>query len=828
MRIRRSALLALLTMSVVACEDGPEQVFTPNEGDPAVQNGFDDTPRFTQPGQQGYDVDEENRDDTGRARFCSIAENEALIQRMVREPIVPNDSIGGVPMWNGNEPMQADLLIQDGAWCDPVEYANAFVWGPENEVIYLFNQDTRIVEAVIALQKYRGTLEGNFTGTREDGSIGPIPVKMSLRDRITIDGVPLDQASTGREDAADKERAWLNAGNVNKMYRMVRETHFGDEPYAPEYDCFEQQTCELIFANPEWLIFFRSSGVALVGSPEGQLTEVDLFPVRVAPFEEGASMRIGQGPDEVAPVFESGRRETCSIALSDGLAWSQFVDLCVGEGEGGEKTLSRASFNVYGQRDAVDVEFNGATFSFQRDVTQAAVLKDGERPAAEDKLFGISWTRTLAAPAAEFKQRTIAQLFKQKLEQRVREAVQQPAVGGGEPADAGVPETDAAVQSADAGVGVPADVDASSPLVPPVEQPTHPLLAWTLEIPPELLTDEADEPGPINQLTYQRDGAGDPRDWIGDVIADLRAVYAGLSPADRAVVDPRLAEATWIVEPFTDAIVEVFSHGRANTANAEKLFYNTDDRKWSIGFAYFTYEGEQYRLTVQFSLNFDSLSAVSIERGRSKLDDVYAGWNQRARPRPGLGQEKSPYYGADLARGDLETNPLALGGPGIQVLGFDRRLGTLDIELEAPREGGGSEKLELTVSGDPLEDRNGYLRQIRGRRYEFVPANVVQLQGRETSMIFWVEADGLIGRVAEGRFKHPVNLCPGLAISYGDDVRAKVAAFAEARGDQAFRDCEITYNYSANGNVLDEVVSLTNRVSFTISADRAVQVNLWR
>jgi hypothetical protein len=95
-------------------------------------------------------------------------------------------------------------------------------------------------------------------------------------------------------------------------------------------------------------------------------------------------------------------------------------------------------------------------------------------------------------------------------------------------------------------------------------------------------------------------------------------------------------------------------------------------------------------------------------------------------------------------------------------------------------------------------------------------------------MIFWVEADGLIGRVAEGRFKQPVNLCPGLPIRFGDDLRARVESFAATAGEQAFRDCEIVFNYSANGNVLDEVVSLTNRVGFTTSADRAVQVNLWR
>jgi hypothetical protein len=438
----------------------------------------------------------------------------------------------------------------------------------------------------------------------------------------------------------------------------------------------------------------------------------------------------------------------------------------------------------------------------------------------------------LAAQSPEFRPRTLALLFKEKLEQRLREAVRLPAIGGG------MPEADAAVDPpvVDAGLDAsPPEADAGAPIAPqadaavapgPIPAPAHPLLAWTLDIPADLLTDEADAPRPLDQLTYDRDGID--RGWVADVIADVQAAYAGLSDADRALVDPRVAQATWIVEAFTDAILDVYSYGRVNAAQAKKLFYNTDDKKWSIGFAYFTDEGEQYRLVVQFSLNFDALTAVSVQRGRSTLDAVYASWNQRGRPRPGLGQEKSPYYGADLARLAIDDNALALGGPGIEVQGFNRQLNTLDIRLSAPRDGGGVEKIELTVAGAPIEDRNGYLRQTRGRRFEFVPANVVELQGRETSMIFWVEADGLIGRVAEGRFKQPVNLCPGLPIRFGDDLRARVESFAATAGEQAFRDCEIVFNYSANGNVLDEVVSLTNRVGFTTSADRAVQVNLWR
>jgi hypothetical protein len=95
-------------------------------------------------------------------------------------------------------------------------------------------------------------------------------------------------------------------------------------------------------------------------------------------------------------------------------------------------------------------------------------------------------------------------------------------------------------------------------------------------------------------------------------------------------------------------------------------------------------------------------------------------------------------------------------------------------------------------------------------------------------MLFWVEADGRIGKISEGGFKHPIELCPGLSISFGDDLRGKVEEFVATKGAAAWQACDIVFNYSANGNVLDEVASLTNQVSFYASNGRAYQANIWR
>jgi hypothetical protein len=619
---------------------------------------------------------------------------------------------------------------------------------------------------------------------------------------------------------------------------MVRETFFGDEAFPEDFSCLDAKVCDVIFlADKVTRVDITDSGLIVVFQPEGQIVAMSVFPVRVAPFEAETAVNMGEG-DTFGPEFASVNRPDCQVGLLESLDYADFRERCIGSGENSEKTLQRANFNVHSQRDGVDVEFNGATFTFKRDMDAdgAKVFKDGERPVDGDELRGFSWSRNLSAPVAEFRPRTLARLFKTKLEQRIREAVDAPAIGGGEGADGGVSadaalpiDVDAAVPVESPDAAIPVATDAAAPVPDareaPVVAPAHPFLAWELDLPRDLEEDAADEPRPIEQITYKKGNT--QRDWLADVVAGVRADFGALTPEQQAQVDPRVIEATWLLETFTDTIIETFTHGHVNDELAVKRFFNTDDKRWSVGYANFILEGVPYRVVVQFSLNFDALTYVGVTKGYTAVDRIYNSWNERAREKPTLG-EKSPYYGIDLAKLEPAKNNLALGASGITVKGFDRKLNTLDIEIYEAVGDEGATKHSYTVSGDPIEDRNGYLKQIRGQRWEFVPANVVYLNGSETSMIFWVEGNGKIGRISEGGFKQAVELCPGLPIRFGDDVREKIEGFVATKGEAAWRACEIVFNYSINGNVLDEVVSLTNQVSFYTSNGRATQANLWR
>lgn len=820
----RRVLVPIVAASLwlAGCEEGPNQIFTPNTGDPAQQNGQTPGEPFFQDGNQDYTSTAGTNDNEGRARFCSERENTRVIEALVQKPIVPDVELGGVPLRNPDgTPLHADQLVGTPLWegdtlitgqtmierenglCDPTVYLNALTWGPTNEVIAFINEETRLLEELAVTQDYLGTMEGAYTRMTEDGGTEQAEFLVRMRDRIQLGGAELDEY-TSQANQASRPRAWLNHANINAMYRAIRETWFGAESIDPAYDCVASKVCSIFYQTEEaqevrqqTQLYFVDSGVILIFSPDGEITALLIEPVRVAPFETAVAFDFGPDAETVAPTLASSAVPGCDIKLGTGMTWGDFKRDCVQDGD--TRTLDRVDYNVYSQRNGVTASFNGVDLGFTRRVSERGVLRDGERPNDADELTSMTFTRTLNAPVAEFVPATLAAAYKARLEARLQAAVTLPEAAADEEE--------------------PVDPENPDEPVEPAE-PAHPFLAFELEIPDTLSA----EPAPIEQLFYT-DADGNTLNWNNTVIQEIRDLYETLTPEQKAMVDPQVIEPMWIIEPYVDAVLDAFTHGQSNGRDAVKQFRNTDDRRWVIGYANFIQDDVPYRVTVQYSQNYGAVTAVTIGGGWGEIDEILQGWNDSLRPNRGLVDPPYPYYSADLALNP--ANPFGLNGTGITVLGFDRQLGTLDVELQrfTPN---GPQLVPITVTGEPIEDRNGYLRQIRGERYEFVPAHQVSLSGLETGMLAYVEADGQIGRIGMGGFKQPMSLCPGLRIEYGDDLPRTIQAWVDEVGVDRYRECEIVFNYSDNGNVLDGVASLANRISFVAVNKRAVQVDVWR
>ena len=70
--------------------------------------------------------------------ILAIEEAEAQIRQMVSAPVIPDVSVGGIPLLDANgEPYIVDSLSrpEDGKFADPTyAYADAFIWGATQSV----------------------------------------------------------------------------------------------------------------------------------------------------------------------------------------------------------------------------------------------------------------------------------------------------------------------------------------------------------------------------------------------------------------------------------------------------------------------------------------------------------------------------------------------------------------------------------------------------------------------------------------------------------------------------------------------------------------------
>jgi hypothetical protein len=750
-----------------------------------MQNAIKSTPQspsFTLPGHRGFEEMTEG-DSKDRARFCDEAEATMQVAKMIEEPVIPDVSVGGVPLWGEDgQPLLADDLLgspADGKLCDPSgKYANAFAYGPLNEIIIIFDSETRLVTDLQVNTGYRGVLAGKV---EHDGVTEEVFIR--TRDKVRIGGTgdrggrELTEYSSSTQQAS-RTNSWLNHHNITLMYAMIRQTFFDGEALPDDFDCVAERRCDVIYNSSDeespqqTTVVFQDSGITLVFSPEGQVVYVLASPVRKATFELAGAVTLGDG-QVVEPILQSGSLEGCSIQLNKLTTWGDFRKSCIVD-DGG-RDLSRANYDVHGQRDGVTVEFDGVQLDFLRKTSEAPVFEDGEAPSDTDKLYGITYTRSFPAPSVQFIASNLALDYIARLKEHLASSL--------------------------------------SPDAPP----EHPFANVEIPIPADL----SQAPQRIGELEFMGE-SGEPESFVAVVVQAIRDAYANLPLDLQAMVDPAAVTELALINPFVGAVMSAFSFGQSDGADAFTAYQSTDNNRWAIGISHFIQGGAAYRMIVQYSLYFGAVTAVTIQRGTSEVDELFAAVAQASIAQ---GVTTSPYYDARLSSTRLTWNPYRLGGDGITVGDVDRKNDMLTVQLANMASGG---RLELKVPGARIEDRSGFLRPLRGERSEFVPSHQVTLAGKETVMTFHVMEDGTIGRVQQNQFKAPMTLCPGLRLAFGDDVREWVDAWHAAVGDSAYQNCELVFHTSQDGHVLSGVSSIANRVQFETVAGRAVNVAVWR
>jgi len=800
-RILGSAVI--LSASLIGCEDGPSfegpsQIFDSTHDEfTDVTNGIAGNDPWSVDEGRGFES-ESSGDSVGRARFCDQSQADAQVQEMITAPIVPDDSIGKIPLWGEDyTPLLADSLLgspSDSKFCDPSgTYANAFTFGPLNEIVVIFNEETRLIDYVYAQPGYLGALEGsakNAEGTEQK-------IWIRAGDPIRVGNLEL------KDDAPDSAAHWANPVNINHIHRMIRGTFFPAAPApALDFDCLGARICRILEIGAERALRIEDSGVVLAFPANGGAVQfIMVQPVRVAPFEAAMDMSFGAAalPDPVAPpetpvdpeepiepapalaglspVFESNVFENCSLKLDGKTTWAKFKSGCIKA----DDTLNRGSFDVLSGRGAVRVDFNGVFLTFLH--AKGDPLEDGARPADGDVLIGVSFTDNLNGSFAQWVPQSLGAHFKDRFEATVKGSLL-----------ASVPD--------------------------------HPFNSFSLGALPQLST-TAESLSPLMGMT----DAG-PVDLVNSYVSTAQQAYAALTAEQAAYVNPDLPKKTFLVAPFVEAALLVLTGGHSDEPLSVLYTVPSDDSLYVIGRAHFTIDGVPYRVFAQYNFVFGGIVYLGMERGFNSNDaPVNAAAAEFAKVVPALASNYYEHWlGLMPLNGYPFPNPFALGATNISVTGVDRQLNMLNVEIASTDGEGAPKTYKLKVRGAHIDDGSGFDRQTEGETSEFLRSHAISFDGRETALQVHVDANGTVQQTTQFTFKGPVYLC-GVGtppeIVYGQDVRATLDAFAR-QNPQAYRDCGIVFNYSPNGNVLNSVASVINKVSITLSGGRAVTVSAWQ
>lgn len=728
---------------------------------------------------------------------------------MVSAPIIPDQAAGLFPLWGSDgAPVNVDALLgkptagKDDLFCDPSYVVDGiYGFGSSLEVVVFFNEETRLVEQILLRPGYKGRLEGPVQRGRET-----LAIQIQPRFKVKLGTSELTEYAYDKNQA-EKPNSWLNHDNITAIYWMIQQTFFNPEetkqPLPAGFNCVEDQLCDIIFtagADPSipqvTAVRFLDSGITLQFAPDGIVTEILMEPVRIAPFERaGVFSFLDATQTRMAPRFVSSFVPDCAIELAQGQTWAQFQRRCVtGNADEQKRILNRINYSVATQRDAVSAGFNGADLSFMRPTSQRPVFQDGDRPEGADSLLGVTLTRSMSAKVSEFVARDLAQAYVRRL--------------------ANLVNTDLVAR------GAPGN---------------HPL--WNLETRiGSNIQYLSDRPQRIGELFY-RLPSGEQVSWLPEVIETVRGVFARLSPEQRRVVSPNVGDPVYLIEPFVRTVMKHFTLGATDRPDAVVSMRSTNNQRWSIGLSDFVVDGVPFRLVVQYSLNYGAVTAVTIERGRSEVDSLFDRLNALVWVNPA---ERPLLYNLSAIDVRMQTNaarnPFRLGGRGIQVGAPNRELGMVRVRLAATLDGSAQPTaLQLWVPGTRIEDREGFLRQVAGERFEFVAAHEVMLYGKETQQVFHVSERGAIVRIELLNYSGAPRLCEGVAtdgsadlrIGYGDDIRAKAEAWRARVGERAYRDCNLVFNYSEDGRVLSSVASLQYRIAFGTQAGRSTSVARW-
>ncbi len=337
----RRVLLGLAALLIGVSCDQPDQIYQklPQNYDPVTGNGIGPiATHFT--GTKPFLDTSTGTTVVPTREVCSDTELSARWAAMVNQPILPMKGAGGLDMtggatWKGltiDEAQSKDLLCQTSYYGDGVA-----AWGDNYEVIAFFDPTTRLIEDILLIPGYLGTIAaGDF--------------EFEINEPITKAGNPLSQTDGSANDSRSE-------ANLRDMDRALIRA-FRPSLDADEVDCIESGSCYIIMSGTMPILVFMSVNLYVILEPQ----ELRIAQIEVAlkrPFRIGAGEIEVTGPTPTIHGTEAAGIPDCLVTY--GTTWKHIREKCLGN-----DPMAMANIRATNGYENVLVELGGVLLYLDR------------------------------------------------------------------------------------------------------------------------------------------------------------------------------------------------------------------------------------------------------------------------------------------------------------------------------------------------------------------------------------------------------------------------------------------------------------------------------
>ena len=391
-RLAYATVAAFSSFAVMACEDGPNQTYSPAAGGAGQhQNGTQNEGSTVDPASKDYS---QKSSGTNKQELCDAPTKAKVWANMVKQPIKPPSIAGGIdlsggPSWQGLTVEQAETPVRDAqgkvisglcqgdAQGDRFGDGNQVIqWGDAGELWMHYRVSNRKGSFLVVWPGYLGTIDAK---SRD----GAHTVTIYVNQQVQYDGQPMNLDWHAPKQAGD----WRNV-----IYDALLATFSPGLPVDP--DCTASGRCIQGSFGDVAYFYIPAIGSAIwvanqnASPPTPSIpNRIDQDLAKVAPFAFAAPyLKL----DAEGPIANAGKlgSATTPCVLKIGLKYSDFLSTCVqvsGDTAKDKIELNKVLGGLTHNNERFRFDITGVDINFTNSHLAAdKITSDKDMPANDD------------------------------------------------------------------------------------------------------------------------------------------------------------------------------------------------------------------------------------------------------------------------------------------------------------------------------------------------------------------------------------------------------------------------------------------------------------